>query len=925
MKVLPFSNPIDKIKYPNVYDGFQYAIEVVEGKIPNSKYIIGSCNRFLKEYFDYLNPESTFFFDIDYVERYLRTVQNLSHVIGKWDSDKIIYNPWQKWLWSAALGFKFRLGGYPKYRTLHIEVPRGASKPFSLDTIVPTPQGLKRWEEIGIGSELYDRHGNICRVVGRNIVFKNPESQKIIFSDGTEIVTGLEHEWFTSNKKERERKANHRKNPPKHKAAIYTYESVKTTKEIKETLKYGKDNNHSVKVCDPIVGEEKTLPVDPYFLGYWLGNGSKDSARVTVNSEDVPEIEKIFDSKGIVFSTTPHVGREASRIDSVGVLSHLRGIGVLGDKHIPNQYLTASLSQRVELLQGLLDSDGSIDDFGRVTLINGTEKMWGGVEFLISSLGLKLGSCPEFKVSENNNYKSQTLFKRFYFVPRGVETWKVFKLSRKLSKLITNQGEYTYTKNRFVVDVVDIEPREMFCVEVDSPDHSFLITERCIPTHNSTMASQSALYFIGLDPNRSGEKIACFATKSEQSRIILDAARAMAMKAPGYLKSTGVEVLAHKLVDHKTFSEMVAMSSDSKSMDGLNLRIAFLDELHQMSRELFEVVVSGMKKRRDSLVIALTTAGFNNDGIGYSQSQYAKKVALGEVPDETFFSAVYTIDEGDDIHSELTWKKANPNHGFSVDPLAVQAASDKAKVTPSDLPNFLVKTLNVWLSQADVFFDINKWDACYDETLTKSFFNDKKVYVGVDLASKVDLTCYVTVTRVDGIYYIWQKSFLPEDTLKEENNLLYDEAIAFGELIKTPGEAINFEMIEREVLSETKDKDVLGVNYDPWSAVQLAQNLMKERVNMVEFRMTTANLSEPMKTLDALIRQKKVRHNGGKLMRWCMSNVTAKEDQNGNIFPRKNSKKLKIDIAVALIMAIASWIQEKETKSIYEERGILSL
>ena len=91
--------------------------------------------------------------------------------------------------------------------------------------------------------------------------------------------------------------------------------------------------------------------------------------------------------------------------------------------------------------------------------------------------------------------------------------------------------------------------------------------------------------------------------------------------------------------------------------------------------------------------------------------------------------------------------------------------------------------------------------------------------------------------------------------------------------------------------------------------------------------MTTGNLSEPMKMLDALIREGKFRHNGDPILRWCLGNVVAKADHNDNVFPRKSHEALKIDVAVALIMALAGWIQNDSEGSIYEEQGmrVLSL
>jgi phage terminase large subunit-like protein len=438
----------------------------------------------------------------------------------------------------------------------------------------------------------------------------------------------------------------------------------------------------------------------------------------------------------------------------------------------------------------------------------------------------------------------------------------------------------------------------------------------------STMASQCALFFLGLEKDRSGEKIAVFATKSDQARIILDGSRSMARKAEAYLKASGVEVLAHKLVDRGTDSEMVAMSSDSKSMDGLNLRIAFCDELHQMTRELFEVIISGQKKRNDSLTICCTTAGFSLEGVGYAQSQYAKKVALGDVLDETFYAVIYTIDEGDDIFIESTWRKANPNYGVSVDIVAFEATALKAKEVPSDLANFKVKSMNIWLSESNAFFNVAKWDECALPNLKLEDFTNKYCYSAIDLASKVDLTSFGFLFREDGKYYFFDRSFIPEKTVEEARNALYDDCIGGGHLITTPGEAINYPKLEEDFLRVLKPLRNHATHYDPWNATAFAQSLENKSINMVEFRMNTANFSEAMKTLDALIREKKFFHNGSPLLRFCIGNVVAKPDAAGNVYPRKTHENLKIDPVITMLMCLAGWITEKEEEKAYASHGI---
>lgn len=437
----------------------------------------------------------------------------------------------------------------------------------------------------------------------------------------------------------------------------------------------------------------------------------------------------------------------------------------------------------------------------------------------------------------------------------------------------------------------------------------------------STMASQCALYFLALD-NPKGNQISTIASRREQARIVLDSARQMAKKAVSYRNSTGVKVLAHSIIHERSNSKIRALSSDHTGLDGLQDILAICDELHAMRRETFDVVYSGMSKRKDSLTLCITTAGFDMDSVGFSQSAYAKKVATGDVKDDQFFSIVYTVDEGDDIFDPKTWQKANPGWGDSVDITTFEAKAKKALEMPSDIPNFKVKHLNMWLSESNAFFDVARWDLCADTSLKLEDFVGEKCYVGVDLASKIDLTSIGFVFKRNDIFYIFDRSYIPEETVKSVRNSLYDDCIGSGHLIATKGEAIHYPHISNDLVGHSRRFKFAEVFYDPWNATSFAQDLVAARLPMCEFRFNTANLSEPTKNLDALIRQGKVRHNGSPLLRWCIGNVVCKIDAADNVFPKKNHERLKIDPVIAIIMAMAGHLQKEEKKSVYEARPL---
>lgn len=116
-------NPFSKKKHPNCFEGHQYALDVISGEIPNCVYIVAACKRYLKDLELKIYP-----FDADKAERYLRLIQNFEHTIGDWDTPNIVYLPWQKFAFMNIVGFQNVETGYRRFRTAHLELPRGSGK-----------------------------------------------------------------------------------------------------------------------------------------------------------------------------------------------------------------------------------------------------------------------------------------------------------------------------------------------------------------------------------------------------------------------------------------------------------------------------------------------------------------------------------------------------------------------------------------------------------------------------------------------------------------------------------------------------------------------------------------------------------------------------------------------------------------------------
>lgn len=426
----------------------------------------------------------------------------------------------------------------------------------------------------------------------------------------------------------------------------------------------------------------------------------------------------------------------------------------------------------------------------------------------------------------------------------------------------------------------------------------------------STMSSPLALYMLSMD-GESGAEVYSAATTRDQARIVFRDAQFMARKAEAYRKRFGVEVHAHAISQLRTGSKFEPLSAEGDTLDGLNIHCVVIDELHaHKTRDVHDVLETGLGKRDQSLMWMITTAGSNLAGICMEVRGYVVKILNGSVMDDAVFGIVFTIDEGDDWKDPKSWEKANPNWGVSVMPEHVAQLAKKAMETPSAVAGFLTKHLNVWVNSDNPWLNMDDWNACADRSLKLADFEGEPCFVGLDLATKTDIAAKVRVfPRVldngKTHYYLFGEYYLPEAAVLASKNSQYQGWELEGLLTTTPGEVTDFGMIQEGIMDDQDAFDLREVAFDPWNATQLAQNLVEDGVEMIEFRMTVQNISEPMKEFEALVRSKRIHHDGNPVLTWMMSNVVCHVDNKENVFPKKENRDNKIDGAVASIMGLA--------------------
>lgn len=438
----------------------------------------------------------------------------------------------------------------------------------------------------------------------------------------------------------------------------------------------------------------------------------------------------------------------------------------------------------------------------------------------------------------------------------------------------------------------------------------------------SALSSAISLYMLAAD-REGGADCYSAATTRDQARVVFDTAQAMARSplAKGLMDHLGVRVNAHTIVVQSTNSKFLPLSAEANSLEGLSIHYCSVDETHaHRTRDVWDAIVLGAAKREQSLVLGITTAGFDLAGIGYELHTYLCQVLDGIVQDETQFGCIWSIDPEDDWQDPASWRKANPGLGTSVDEDYFMAIAREAIAVPSKQPGFKTKFLDLWLSNYNAWADLEAWKRCMGP-LDIADFKGLPCYMGLDLGAKTDLAAKCLIFPKNGQFYVFPTHYLPDSAIHDGRNASY-KGWAIDGHIKTHGGAIlDYDEIEADIVHDLATYDVRDIGVDPWEATQLVQKLMAAGATVTEVMQTVAHLSEPAKELDAMSRAGTL-HFDCPVLLWCASNVVVREDTNGNIKPNKNSPVQKIDSVIALILAIARMLVHEDATSVYEQRGL---
>lgn len=849
---------------------------------------------------------------------------------------KLKLEPFQKFIVSAVFGWVDD-DGNREFQEVLVIIGRKNGKALSLDVEVPTPDGWRRMADIHAGDYVFGLDGKPSEVLLESEVF-DKSMYLVTFEDGATIKASGDHIWTVQSRKSKKtcaytprsrgRQTNYREGG--------WYEA--TTDEIAERFVHvrkdgkGCEYLYRVPMNEPIEYDEKELLVDPYLLGAWLGDGSSDCQRIAICDDDSDEMLKNLSKSGytVVRLDYPSAGNKVPMYDidphphgwkaKEGSFRYgLKALGLLGNKHIPDIYLQASIEQRWELLRGLMDTDGYCDKRGQCEFTQKNKVLAEQVVELCASLGIK--ASIRSKNATCNGKSAGIVYRVLFFTDKE---HSCFKLSRKHARLKDRLAPRMSCKSIINVERIPNEPSK--CIAIDNDSHLYLAGRQYTATHNTTLAAAIMQYLMVAD-GEYGPQIYTMACTDSQAALCFGGAKKMMKQSPSLKRRERMGTVPERRrqgILHEANDGYITTLTMSTELDGLDVHGAVCDEIAAWKSDgPYNDVKQGMSARKQPLMFEITTAGFVRNSIYDTQYSYASRWLDGEIEDDRFIPFIWELDRTDDwMHDEGCWYKANPGLGTikSIDTLRgfVQRAINE----PTFRPTVLTKDFNVPQNSSTAWLT---WEESGSEERI-DFWNMGFRYciIGFDYAQSVDLAAAQVlcmrpkrdergeVVRDEkgaavfdphiyetSMYWMPETKFDAQETKGDKatkDHAPYRLWRDQGLLRVVPGNVVPPSVLS-EFINELRDEHGLytfAIGYDPWHILGDDRKLLEQMVGddrCEQVIQGVKTLSDPMYRIRADYQQGRFVDDAHPINRWCRMNVMAIYDTNLNIMPDKKEGK----------------------------------
>jgi phage terminase large subunit-like protein len=734
--------------------------------------------------------------------------------------------------------------GQPRTRYYYVGLPRKNGKALALTTPIPTATGWTTMGDIEVGEVVFDERGRRCRVVATTEVLLDRPCYRVSFSDGSAIVADAGHEWYVE--------------PRWGKPAILSTEQMAGRVRVGHRPAI-REHRYRIPVAAALDCEDADLPIAPYTLGAWLGDGHTAAARITVADA---EVLSAIAADGYAIGSptranTPAYGIGLARAGHEALQTTMRAEGLLGDKHIPTAYTRAGRSQRLALLQGLMDTDGHVTRRGQCEFTTTLPRLAADVLELVRSLGMKPTiregramlagrDCgPKWRIQFHANAQ-------------------VFRIARKAERV---DGRRARSASRHITAIEPVPSVPVRCIEVDSPSRLYLAGEAMVPTHNSTLGAALAIYAL-VAMGEDGAQVYSCAGDRKQASIVFDEAKRMVLAEPELASLIRVQ---RWHLEGPRNSVYRVLSADAQLQQGLNPSFVVFDEVHvQPDRDLWDAMVLGMGARARPMIVGITTAGWDRTSLAWDLFERGRRGEIG-------FWWSEPRDSKADWQDPAVWREANPALG---DFLFEEALVEDAKVTPE--ASFRRYHLNQWTTTHDAWLPHGAWDAIADPA--RSFAPDAPFVAFLDGSWSNDSTGIVACT-------------LDEPHLSVLGHWTPDEALGHVDMG-------DIEARTREVLAMPGCR---GLAFDPARFQDFFARLEADGHRVIEWPTNSlARMVPACQEFYASVMERKLTHDGDPRLASHVANAVLKEDRHGpRIVKEAKSSFRKIDLAVCAVGAYA--------------------
>jgi len=413
--------------------------------------------------------------------------------------------------------------------------------------------------------------------------------------------------------------------------------------------------------------------------------------------------------------------------------------------------------------------------------------------------------------------------------------------------------------------------------------------------------------------SKGGVDIVCASNTTEQANILFEEINNMREQSKALSNEKRSKKNIFFVYSPKTKNKIKKLSAQSRNKDGYNIEVGCIDEVHEMTdSKVYDAIKQSQSTKKEPLIFIITTEGTTVGGFLDKKLEYCRRMLKGDIQDERLLPWFYTQDSTQEIFDDpSTWQKSNPSIGNIKLHSYLDDLMNKSKNDLSTRVAMLCKDFNI--KQTDQGAWLSFEDLSNDETFDMEFLRDSYAIGGVDLSSTTDLTASILLIQKkdSSKKYVIPHFFMPSEVLEKrikEDNVPYDIWVKRGLITLTDGNQNDFTLVTEWYLKVIRTYGIrpLWIGFDPWNSQYWVKEMDDSGFNMEKVRQGIYTLSEPMKQLEADLRNGNLIYNNNPILKWCLANTQAKVDVNGNIQPSKlNSQYKRIDGTVALIIAYA--------------------